>query len=536
MPTQMCLDLTPAVATTAVPLDDDASTQAQPDSLDDAAPSAEPRVNASIASHLAQRSFYASQAEHQGISHQAALPEVQLLELMRRLRASIESRMDHAQSVVNLTSLLCGFPPDLAARLPLGPADGNAHAAVLDTTWGVVVIDYGQILLMGSAAVPENGVARPATRRLIKPLPRFLVAALRELHRANPTARSLGEMCSHESLAKGQPLDDQRFGFLRATSARTLKGIAAFALRLGIDRYHAALCATAPELCGHARLFYIRSNSEHYLLDLNRLYGGLGLGPANATHIEVDFGSAVVPADRDVRWCFDHLVAQQRAALPGRRYTLATLIQFHNTCVTAWGFLFAFVLGLRESRVMDFCASRCRPGLRLMEVADKRADEFKRMHPVMLGDVARTQVALVWSHLQELQRRAKALGVPASTPWMVRLRKALQHERTALLFRIDSSQAIPLGTADFQHAVPPERRMVANAGRHYWQTHFYEIGLSTSDIDRWARHSPAGRQTATAQDTVIFDDVAARLLAMQGRQLNELGLSAIAGLSKRAMT
>jgi hypothetical protein len=453
---------------------------------------------------------------------------------MKQLNGAINSAAD-GTSLHTLVSLLLGVTPRVGADIRIGPPDRDAGCAIwLDIARGAASIDYSTFLITDAASPRPDEVGVPATRALCKPLPQDLVAALRRQRTKRPGASTLGALCYSETPHSTEsPEKEEAVGRLRSTPHRALNGLAALALRLGIDRYHASLIATAPEICGRSRLYYLRCHTDNYLRDLDRYYAALGLGPAVQVSITLEFGSRVVPDDADIQWVFRFLQERVEEARPRKRYTLDALLEFHNWFATATGFMLAFMLGLRVQETLDIDASRHLDGVHYMDTSDKCSGEVRRSLPVLAGPIARQQLALVRAHLRDLDRRASVLGVPATVGWRKDVRAALDRRAVPLLFVVRGSKSVAIGTSMLFEALPPKHKPVKNAGRHYWQTYLYRVGLRSDDIDRWARHSPTALEVCASHTVNVDDAVASRLLAEQHQKAVSLGIRAIRGLTTR---
>jgi hypothetical protein len=476
-----------------------------------------------IATQIRQRLAYADARERQGVIHRAAMASCELTVHTAALRARCEAGAGPA--VLTLVALVAGISPSLAPGLPLQRCGGSA--VVLDPVRGWVILDFARIFLGGAATAPINETALPATHELLKPLPVFLAEIIGAAFARQPHARRLGDLFGDTVPGPHEPLDGGLGGRLRATTARVRSALPAFALRLGLDRYEAALVTGEMSLVPRSRFFYVRSDTERYVAGCRRCFDALGWGEPVALDVALPFGSQVVPTTASVQVVHRQLLERLEASLPGRRYSLDTLMEHHNRFVIAAGWFLCFTLGSRELRRLDISADRCLPGVTVMEYADKLTGAFHRMQPVLLCRQAQAQVAAVWDHLVHLSARADKLGVDPAAPWR-------QHLSVPLLFLIRRGAAVPIGTRHTQLGLDRSVRVAPNAGRHFWQTVLRDRGVPSDALNVWARHASAGIEPMTSTSVASIDSVRARVCAEQDEVLGDIGIRAFAGLGARS--
>lgn len=495
-----------------------------------AQPCSEPGPADPIATQIRQRLAYADARERQGVIHRAAMASCELTIQTAALRARCEAGA--GQAVLTVVALVVGISPSLAPDLPLQRSPGSAVA--LDPVRGWVSLDFARIFLGGAATAPINETALPATHLLLKPLPVFLAEIINAAFGHQPHARRLGDLLGDTVPGPHEPLDGGLGGRLRATTARMRSALPAFALRLGLDRYEAALVTGEMSLVPRSRFFYVRSDTERYVAGCRRHFDALGWGEPVTLDVALPFGSQVVPATTSAQVVHEQLLERLEAALPGRRYSLDALTEHHNHFVIAAGWFLCFTLGSRELRRLDIAADRCLPGVAVMEYADKLTGAFHRMQPVLLCRQAQAQVAAVWDHLVHLSARADKLGVDLAAPWRQHLSGALAHRSVPLLFLIRRGAAVPIGTRHTQLGLDRSVRLAANAGRHFWQTVLLDRGVSSDALNIWARHASAGIEPMTSTSVASIDSLRARVCAEQDEVLGDLGIRAFGGLGARS--
>jgi len=481
------------------------------------------------------RMAYGSVRQHQGVADRRALSGPQLIDACAQLRVRAEA--GESAAIVELIALLSGIPPEHAAHIALREASTNAAPVIaINARTGQLETDMHQICLGQAAQPPSNGTALPASHLLVKPLPRFLTELLRVAIFQRPVVCSLGELFPCTSIAPTIPVAGSGEGRLRATHVRISNGLSVFAIELGLDNYDAALITNDFALIDKARLFYVRSDPVRVIDGCRKLYASLGWGDPEPCETPLPFGSRVVPSDESVRAVYEALSAAADTALPGRRYTLDSLIEHHNRYALLVAWLLGFCAGAREASAYDFNARTCRPGALFVPYVDKPSGPFKQVRPVLLCRVAREFVGAWWRHLAALVQHTGRLGLSNTTPWVRHVRAALAGDRIPLFVTIHHDKALAVGSASTAHAVPHAFRLAPNAGRHFWQTTLYQKGVPSSAIDVYARHACRGTEPLSSTSLAIPLVVHRQVCAVQDAVLRNLCIAPVAGLGRRAST
>jgi len=478
------------------------------------------------------RMAYGSVRERQGVLHRFALPGPELIEVATELRLWVED--GEAPAIVETVALLSGVPPEHVGAIGLQEASSLEPPVIsISVRTGQLHTDLGRICLARAAQPAANGTTLPASHVLIKPLPTFLVRALRRAFSERPQARCLRDLFDVKPTPAAMPICGSHEGRLRATHARARDGLSALAIELDIDNYDAALITNDFALVDKARLFYVLSDPQRIAHGCRSLYAVLRWDEPAPFEVVLPFGSKVVPQDQCVTAVFEHLRVRAEEALPGRRYTLDCLLRHHNHYATSTAWLLAFCVGAREATAFDFMARTCRPGASFVPYRDKLVGPFRHIRPVLMSGIVRDQVAAWWRHLQALHDRLQHLRLSDDASWMRHLDAVLAKDRVALVFEVHGSAAVPIGSAQLAEAVPAELRLVPNAGRHFWQTKLHRRGVGTHAIDVFARHACRGTEPMSSTTLVAPVVVHRQVCDVQDAVLRDLRIAAVAGLDRR---
>ena len=90
-----------------------------------------------------------------------------------------------------------------------------------------------------------------------------------------------------------------------------------------------------------------------------------------------------------------------------------------------------------------------------------------------------------------------------------------------------------VGSADLAREVPDDIRLVANAGRHFWQTRLYRRGVGTHAIDVHARHACRGTEPLSSTTLVPPNEIHRQICDVQDHVLDDLGIAAVSGLGRK---
>jgi hypothetical protein len=488
------------------------------------APPDEPRPD-TVAAALFRRSFYAGARERQAVSGRHAMPEHQVIEVAASLRAGAEAGNHDAIKAALAATL--GIPREVVDEVTLAADLGQAVWVDIDR--GCAHHDYSRIFTMQAARPGRTSDYRPATWIHAKPLARYLADALRSARAqaAVPSATTIGALLptppSHGSTA----LADLGGYKLRATMARFQAALPVLLLDAGIDRMEAAFATGAMYLLPRARLYYAQTDPERLHAAYAKFYELLGWdAPADRVDVTT-IGPATVPKLETVKRVHDAFQAMLKRR-PPTGCSLRTLRRYHNRFMLAAGLALTFCTGARAMRRIGISARYWWADIDHVEFDDKVDEEGVRLD-VVLCRVARETLSSVYAHLHELCSRLKAHRGRVPKQWLEFVSAALRHEDVPLLTLLRRRHARGLGTGDLRRALR-DLASKGNWGRQFWQSELHLRGLSTEDIDLFARHVVVGAEVGSSTHIEPRRLIQQRITRGQDAVLDALSISAPHGL------
>ena len=486
-----------------------------------------------LARHIRQRATFAPLRARQGVCDRRA---ASLGETGSIGHALIDAAPTDPAALLTIIAALCGVSPALARTIPLDGDDDDdkAHSIRLCLATGTLRTDMDAVFA-GAARQRDFLLARPATRILVKPLPRRVVDLLTRHCEAAPAVTTLGEVLPGATVDTRRPLISAPGERLRATYPRFVNGLGPLALDLGISNYVAALLLNQYFLVPKSRLFYADCDAAAIWEGAAILYGALGWDDPVERGDVLPFGSRTRPSRADLAAAYAWYRSAVRDAMPANRTSIAALLRHHNLFVRAAGFVLTVVLGARTSRLVDLTAARLSVATDSFLFRDKRAPHIYVDHAATAGPMVSEQIDRVRAHLHALRRRLDHLGQPPASVLMRYLDRALAGERVPLLAELTPTrQPRALSTQSIYDTLPPAHRIAGNAGRSFWQSAFEADGLCSGDISLYARHTSTGCETNTSTSAQPLAQRRARVIESQERVLAELDIVPITGLSRRA--
>ena len=149
-----------------------------------------------------------------------------------------------------------------------------------------------------------------------------------------------------------------------------------------------------------------------------------------------------------------------------------------------------------------------------------------------LNKVAFEQIAQYIAHCNALIRRLAGLETPSAKSLSAALQRATAGEGFLFITQNHNGAIRPAGARFVWDALPPELRVPANGGRHYWQNKFRLEGLLSRDIDRWMRHRVVGLENNTTSQVSSSFLAFQRINRVQISVLKRLGIAAISGIRR----
>lgn len=457
---------------------------------------------------------------------------------MHELRERVETGEAAAAHIA--MCVISGLKPELAAALPLRSTTDADWPAAVDIEAGVYRLDL-EVVAPGARAAPgASVVCIQASRVLVRPLPEFLVRALRTHARARPAAITIGELLGNPDVRSTSLVTRTAGpGGFRSSVARIGATTELAAVGFGIGRILASHLAGRYQTVPRSKLYYAAISRAGLWDAAGAFFSAIGWGEPVALCEGPAVGACAVPDDatvaRWIAWMRERVTSQS----PGRRYTLDSLLRHHHDYALLVGSMFGFLTAGREGAEIALRAD-AELGAGWLPLRDKRSPSVWNPNAdaalsftVPVTSVLAEQTALWRRHCEALARRIWRLSVPDTQAFAERL-EAVAHGDDVAALVVPGKRLTPrvLGTADLVTWWPEWFRLAGNWSRGYWQTRLTRDGVASCHVDVLLRHSQSGTRTMTSTSAESVAQQVRHAARAQARVLAALGCEPVPGLVK----
>lgn len=475
---------------------------------------------------------YASPKHRQGMLDQSCQSRLQFLQSTGELYQKAETG-DHAAQLIIL-AFCCGLSTELTRDLPLQQHAQDDWMMVIDIEDGVVKSNI-ESLFPDSASPSEKALNnyREANKIIVKPVPKFMASLLANAFKANPEARTIGELLpSSEVGGTSLTILSCDTGIV-PTVARFLNSAAPFAIQTGIDRLSVAVIANDFSVIPGSKPYYTQASRKEIWTASRILFRALGWGaPVKIVH-GLAVGSRVVPKPKAISDLYSWMVEQLRITAPGKRYTYVSLVAHHNVYAMFCATITIICLASRKAAKLRFTASWLDERNLFAPFFDKRTGQFPGALPVPINRILAELICLWRAHCNALYRRLERLGLADESNIRSHLKKILDRHNVNMFFRISQRRSVALGTSDLSSWWPTDMKLTTNLGRDFWECELRFHGLQSTAIDMLLRHQLLGMESHTSTSTVTLSNWHKEVCQVQEAVLYKLGIKPVAGLSTK---
>lgn len=467
--------------------------------------------------------------ERQAAGRSNELPQSQLEEATRGLWNKAKSGCGN--SLAALLVFCVGLPWDIGLAVPLAHTIKPGTYACWISSSGWIGTDLGFLLEnLGKTNSPRFLATSTV---LWRPLPQDLAAILLAALAANPSIRTIGDLLD-EPVTSRKRLNLANI-HPSSSLSQFLKSAPGAALRATGMRDVAAFSTLGFELITESDLHYVTIPHVTVWRGCDSMYKSVGLGyaiPITCTE-EIFIGSKRTP---DVGWIqdiFREAIASVEGSRCGRRYTLASLIDFHNKyaeCVYLYAQLCA---GGRDRTNPCFSSKAWGPNSAFGLLFDKPLGATGGQSPIPQSSRLTLQVGYWRAHLQCLLRRLLRLGMLVGSV-VQHVWDILNLQDVNLFFKLDlQGQILPLdSTSAFQGTAADLNK---DFSRHFWPKVFRERGLPFEDSQDFLRHSASGISSHHVTSLHSNWSYLYRTAEAIDQTLFELGINPVPGLVREVV-
>lgn len=463
------------------------------------------------------RQIYADAKVRQSVLDRHTLAENEFLDACKSL--SDEAKNNNHFAVQILISSLTGLPTHLSQQLPLVDHNLNEWVVALDVNRGVILFDLDLISPHKANPRENHALYEKASSILVKPIPRFLHNILKDLIKNDSVAKNVGELLKDE---------DQNSHFNFSTS-KFINSVARFATHYcEIDPYDAANLVTDFRSIPSSKTYY-RNTTRQSVWESSRVYFDyVGWGDPVDFVDGVAVGSRVVPTIQSVRLLFEKLSIQLNESRPHSRAKIDHLLKFHDSMCAYSSTLAIFCLALRNSNPITINSSDLVEDKSYILIDDKHAMGEASNQPVVITPTLSKQFGYWFLHCEALIKRLSTLNF-TDIKFIEHLQSIVDHKKVTLFsFSQHPYIASVSGVASYW-TVP----LVENFSRHFWETHFLELGVHSRFSAAQLRHQISGNLNWSSSSDLVLSEFTKLISSAQEKALSALGIFATHGLTKR---
>lgn len=487
-------------------------------------------VNTQTRHELLRTARFETVKHRQGVGEPRSVHPLALREAS--MHVANECAAGNQTALVRALSICTGVSYATTRRLPLSEGPGDWTIAV-DVQTGTIKTCLDDVF-EGAAKATDSAGTRPASRVVVKPLPKFLHDALKAVEPLG-RATSVAELLPVSDVTTSSLTIGDRRTAIPMTITRMLKSRARLCCESGQDRVASACVLNDYSVIPSSKVYYCLLDRQDLWKASSTFYELLGWGAETVGFVPgLPFGSRIVPEDSSIKEWLAWMRQDVIAAAPSKRYCANSLFEHHNRFAKLCASLAAFGLALREQKEYRLRATEFDGIARTININDKTVGWFPRALPVPVAEFLRHQAKLWRFHCQALDRRLEKLGFDDVSSLRLTLRSILLRADAPAFFLVDQhGKPKPLGSAALRAWWPEAYRFSPDWGRHYWEPKLRQLGVPSSAIDVLLRHHVAGLEQWHGATAVAAVDRFQLISSAQDLVMGQLGFAPIAGLSSK---
>jgi hypothetical protein len=475
------------------------------------------------------RLFYGSNKAQQAVCDNRTQSDAQFCASAQWLRQRVQAG-DPLATLACVGALLA-LRPDLVARVPLlNPQIDDNWLMCIDVRAGCIHFSRELFVEGGAKPAAKSSGDTPASDIYVTPLPQFLHDSLQHWSSANPDAMTLGDLipCRVPLESHTRTLDQN--SRIAPTFARFRNSFGPFAVVLGIDRFVGGVVTHDPRLAPTGRFFYAMADRQELWAASATLFTAIGWEPPVPLVEGLPGGSQVTPLDDTVHGWIDWLYGEVEAKRPDATNSITAAFEFHNVYALAIGSLLSFMFALRERKILPINGATALGRGLTLALSDKNCGAIPGRRPVPLAKVTDQLIADWLAHLEKLDVLLAKFGLAADSPERAHLHSVLAGAHVPLLTTIERGRHKPVGTSMLHGWWPMTFGLAPNFGRHFIQNGLRRLGIPSTVIDLYVRHSLRGIPNSSSARTQSLATHAATLSEALEALFRQVGIRRILGL------
>ena len=461
------------------------------------------------------RNFYSSAKARQIVSEWNGMTKAEYLNSTTKVYEEVIN--ENPNAILLAFAVVLGLPIHLVMLVPFFSGCLDDWIIVIDPDRGLILFDTDSLFPGGAKPQLANPFEQ-SSGVVVKPIPKFLIDALRKLLLQNSNAINLQAL-----IVNNDGLRD------RNKETRLLNSTAKISIDLcQMDPFDAALVSGDFRGISTAKIYYKRTTRQSMWDSSNRFYQSIGWGESVAFVEGLDFGSRVVVKDEILAQIFMSLSLNLENTRPSNRSGIAILLKFHNAFCTYSATFSIFCLALRNANPIGLMASDIKENRRYVIIDDKHVLGAASAMPIAITNSLAIQLTYWRAHCAALLLRLQKLNY-SDRKFISLLKGIVEYKNTPLFIMAEHSYAASVSSVIGNLSVA----LIPNFARHFWVSKFSQVGISSRFSGAQVRHQSSGNLSwASDSDFVLVNFIEAISVA-QEKVLQGLEITPVHGLSRR---
>lgn len=470
-----------------------------------------------VQSHYFCQKLYSSSKDRQSVTGWRSMTHGEYLNGTAKLFQNIEQGSPDA--LIESLSLITGLPQDLVLLTPIFSHSIDEWIISIDISNGTVLFDLSEIFPSGAQAKIGTNHFEKSSSTLVKPFPAFIGKSLQELHRKNPDAKDI------KSLIGVEPKKTKTSNQL----ARLVKTTAPFAVRYcQIDPFDACVLSGDFRGIASAKAYYRRTTRQASWAAAQTFYSAIGWGACVPIVDGLAFGSKVVVKDEVVTEVFSSLASNVESLRPSNRCNENKLLEFHNVFCKYTATFAIYCLALRNSNPIPLLSSDFQGSQNYIIVDDKHVLDEASALPVAITPTLLKQLAYWRIHCAKLLARLQAANF-SDKKFMNLLKGIVEYKESSLFVVANRPYTVSVASVANSWNAP----LVENFSRHFWESKFSQVGVSSRFSAAHLRHQVSGVLSWASDSDFVLREFIKVISTAQEEVLQELRIAPLHGLARR---
>lgn len=462
------------------------------------------------------RNFYAAEKTRQSVIDWHAMSRSEFISASSKIYEKANSGNHNA--IVIAIAALAGLPLHLINEVPLINEAIDDWVISIDIERGLILFDLAAIYPSSAKPGSNYKLYEQSGSIVVKPMPKFICSILQKYIVENPNSKAIGELLKCEVV-----------GSLGFDVSRLINSVARFAVaECKIDQYEAAILSSDFRSIPSAKTYYRRTTRQSIWVASNRFFQEVGWGESVDYAEGLSVGSAVVAIDKVVHDIFKGMANTLEVLRPSNRTSIAYLLKFHDHFCAYTATYTIFCLALRNSNPIGIKSEDFDENKQYIVVDDKHVLGEASALPIAISDSLHQQLVYWKIHCQCMHNRLSRINYD-DKKFLDYLEGITSQKGTPLFICSAKPYALSVaGVAEFWN-MP----LVENFARHFWETKFSKVGVSSRFSATQLRHQSSGCLSWASDSDFVLSEFVKQISVAQEAVLVELNVRPVHGISKR---